>query len=78
MKVIYVGLVADDAQYHGSALTKHTGEVITSVPVKPAGLLKQIAMTVLAQLSRSALQYCLEFIVRYTSVSRRYFSRRHW
>jgi hypothetical protein len=28
-KVIYVGLDVDDTQYHGSALNKDTGEVIT-------------------------------------------------
>lgn len=27
--IIYVGLDVDDAQYHGSALDKNTGEVIT-------------------------------------------------
>jgi hypothetical protein len=27
--IIYVGLDVDDTQYHGSALDKNTGEVIT-------------------------------------------------
>ena len=29
MNVIYVGLDVDDTQYHGSALNKDTGDVIT-------------------------------------------------
>ena len=44
MNVIYAGLDVDDTQYHGSALNKHTGEVIT-FQCRPtlAGLLKQLA-----------------------------------
>jgi transposase len=44
MIVIYVGLDIDDTQYHGSALNKHTGEVIT-FQCRPTltGLLKQTA-----------------------------------
>jgi transposase len=44
INVIYVGLDVDDTQYHGSALNKHTGEVIT-FQCRPtlAGLLKQLA-----------------------------------
>ena len=47
MKVIYVDLDVDHTQYHGSALNKNTGEVIT-YQCRPtlASLLKQIAMTV--------------------------------
>jgi len=29
--IIFVGLDVDDTQYHGSALDKHTGEVIAIV-----------------------------------------------
>ena len=44
MKVIYVGLDVDDTQYHGSALNKDTGEVIT-FQCRPTltGLVKQLA-----------------------------------
>jgi transposase len=44
MNVIYVGLDVDDTQYHGSALNKDTGEVIT-FQCRPtlAGLVKQLA-----------------------------------
>jgi hypothetical protein len=44
MNVIYIGLDVDDTQYHGSALNKDTGEVIT-LQCRPtlAGLLKQLA-----------------------------------
>ena len=43
-KVIYVGLDVDDTQYHGSALDKDTGEVIT-FQCRPtlAGLSQQLA-----------------------------------
>jgi transposase len=42
--VIYIGLDVDDTQYHGSALNKDTGEVIT-FQCRPtlAGLLQQLA-----------------------------------
>ncbi len=59
-KVIYVGLDVDDTQYHGSALDKDTGEVIT-FQCRPtlAGLLQQ-----LAKLNRafhdSSLNLCYE------------------
>jgi transposase len=44
MNIIYVGLDVDDNQYHGSALNKQTGEVIT-FQCRPtlSGLLKQLA-----------------------------------
>lgn len=44
MNVIYVGLDVDDTQYHGSALDKDTGEVIT-FQCRPtlAGLVQQLA-----------------------------------
>jgi hypothetical protein len=44
MNVIYVGLDVDDTQHHGSALNKHTGEVINfQCGPTLAGLLKQLA-----------------------------------
>jgi hypothetical protein len=60
MNVIYVGLDVDDTQYHGSALNKHTGEVIT-FQCRPtlAGLLKQLAKLTNA-FPDSSLSLCYE------------------
>ena len=60
MNVIYVGLDVDDTQYHGSALNKHTGEVIT-FQCRPtlAGLLKQLAKLANA-FPGSSLSLCYE------------------
>jgi transposase len=60
MKVIYVGLDVDDTQYHGSALDKDTGEVIT-FQCRPtlAGLLKQLAKLTSA-FPDSSLSLCYE------------------
>ena len=60
MNVIYVGLDVDDTQYHGSALNKDTGEVIT-FQCRPtlAGLVKQLAKIDQAFPS-SSLSLCYE------------------
>jgi hypothetical protein len=45
--VIYIGRDVDDTQYHGSALNKGTGEVITfQCRLTLAGLEKQLARIV--------------------------------
>jgi transposase len=58
--LIYVGLDVDDTQYHGSALNKDTGEVIT-FQCRPtlAGLLKQLARLDCA-FPGSSLSLCYE------------------